>query len=137
MGRRFLFFGLGALISIIFLSRGPQNRMKKTFYAYIDYFSLDKRVIYHLENDSTTFSIRAECQLVYYSLSKDDLLEVLEGGEVNFEKSQTEKMPCQYYVVENMINEMELSITFKFCDKENTVKVMSFTNKTEEEVCNF
>ena len=137
MGRRFLFFGIGALISIIFLSLGPENRLKITFYDYIDYFSLDKRVIYHLENDSTTFSTKAECQLVYYSLSKEDLLEVLEDGEVNFEKSQTEKKPCQYYVVENMINEMELSVTFEFCDKVNTVKVMSFTAKMEEEVCNF
>ena len=137
MGRRFLFFGIGALISIIFLSLGPENRLKITFYDYIDYFSLDKRVIYHLENDSTTFSTKAECQLVYYSLSKEDLLEVLEGGQVNFEKSQTEKKPCQYYVVENTINEMELSVTFEFCDKVNTVKVMSFTDKTEEEVCNF
>ena len=137
MGRRFLFFGIGALISIIFLSLGPENRLKITFYDYIDYFSLDKRVIYHLENDSTTFSTKAECQLVYYSLSKEDLLEVLEGGEVNFEKSQTEKNPYQYYVVENMINEMELSVTFEFCDKVNTVKVMSFTAKMEEEVCNF
>jgi len=137
MGRRFLFFGIGALISIIFLSLGPENRLKKIFYDYIDYFSLDKRVIYHLENDSTTFSTKAECQLVYYSLSKEDLLEVLGGGEVNFEKSQTEKKPCQYYVVENMINEMELSVTFEFCDKVNTVKVMSFTAKMEEEVCNF
>mgnify|MGYP001199336985 CR=1 FL=1 len=137
MGRRFLFFGLGALISIIFLSLGPENRMKKTFYAYIDYFSLDKRVIYHLENDSTTFSTKAECQLVYYSLLKKDLLEVLEGGEVNFEKSKTEKTPCQYYVVENTIKEMELSVTFEFCDKANTVKVMGFTDKTEKEVCNF
>ena len=137
MGRRFLFFGIGALISIIFLSLGPENRLKITFYDYIDYFSLDKRVIYHLENDSTTFSTKAECQLVYYSLSKEDLLEVLEGGEVNFEKSQTEKKPYQYYIVENTINEMELSVTFEFCDKANTVKVMSFTAKTEEEVCNF
>jgi len=137
MGRRFLFFGIGVLISIIFLSLGPANRLKITFYDYIDYFSLDKRVIYHLENDSTTFSTKAECQLVYYSLSKDDLLEVLEGGEVNFEKSQTEKRPCQYYVVENMINEMELSVTFEFCDKANTVKVMGFTDKTEKEVCDF
>ena len=137
MGRRFLFFGIGALISIIFLSLGPENRLKITFYDYIDYFSLDKRVIYHLENDSTTFSTKAECQLVYYSLSKEDLLEVLEDGEVNFEKSQTEKKPCQYYIVENTINEMELSVTFEFCDKGNTVKVMSFTAKTEEEVCNF
>ena len=137
MGRRFLFFGIGALISIIFLSLGPENRLKKIFYDYIDYFSLDKRVIYHLENDSTTFSTKAECQLVYYSLSKEDLLEVLEDGEVNFEKSQTEKKPYQYYVVENTINEMELSVTFEFCDKANTVKVMGFSVKTEEEVCDF
>ena len=137
MGRRLLFFGFGALISIIFLSMGPENRMKKTFFAYVDYFNMDKRVITHLENDSTTFTIQSECQLVYYSLSKDDLLEVLEGGEVNFEKSQTEKRPCQYYVVENMINEMELSVTFEFCDKANTVKVIGFKTKTEEEVCDF
>ena len=137
MGRRFLFFGIGALISIIFLSLGPENRLKKTFYDYIDYFDMDKRVIYHLHNDSTTFSTKAECQLVYYSLSKEDLLEVLEGGEVNFEKSQTEKNPYQYYVVENTIKEMELSVTFEFCDKANTVKLMSFTANTEEEVCNF
>ena len=91
MGRRFLFFGFGALISIIFLSMDQKNSLKKTFYAYLDYFSMDKRVIWHLKNNTTTFSAKSECQLVYYSLSKEDLLSVLEGGEVNFEKSNTEK----------------------------------------------
>ena len=137
MGRRFLFFGIGALISIIFLSLGPENRLKITFYDYIDYFSLDKRVIYHLENDSTTFSTKAECQLAYYSLAKEDVLSVLDDGEVNFEKSKTEKSPCQFYVVENTIKETELSVTFEFCDKANTVKVMGFSVKMEEEVCDF
>ena len=42
MGRRLLFFGFGALISIIFLSMGPENRLKKTFYAYIDYFDMEE-----------------------------------------------------------------------------------------------
>ena len=92
MVRRFLFFGIGVLISVIFLSMGPENRLKKTFYDYIDYFDMDKRVIYHLHNDSTTFSTKAECQLVYYSLSKEDLLEVLEGGEVNFDLSEKIKI---------------------------------------------
>ena len=41
MGRRLLFFAFGAFISIILLSMGPENRMKKTFYAYIDYFNID------------------------------------------------------------------------------------------------
>ena len=74
MGRRFLLFGFGALISIFFLSLGPENKLKDTFYAYIDYFDIDKRVITHLVNDSTIFSTMAECQLVYYALSKEDPL---------------------------------------------------------------
>ena len=137
MLRRLLFFGFGALISIIFLSMGSENRLKETLHAYIDYFSLDKRVIWHLKNDSTTFSIKAECQLVYYSLTKEDILSVLDDGKVNFEKSKTEKSPCQFYVIENTIKEMDLSVTFQFCDTANTVKVMRLSVKMEEEACNF
>ena len=137
MGRRLLFFTFGAFISIILLSMGPENRMKKTFYAYIDYFNIDKRVIWHLENNITTFSTKAECQLVYYSLSETELLSVLNGGEVNFEKSNTEKTPCQFYVVQNSLNKMDLVVNFKFCDNESTVEVMGFTVNSEMEVCNF
>jgi hypothetical protein len=137
MGRRFLFFVFGALISIFLLSMGPENRLKKTFYAYIDYFSMDKRVIWHLENNTTIFSTKSECQLVYYSLSKEELLSVLEGGEVNFQKSNTEKTPCQFYVIENSLNEKNLAVSFKFCDSESTVEVMGFTLNSELEVCDF
>ena len=55
MYRRLLLFGFGALISMFFLSLGPENRLKNTFYAYLDYFDIDKRVITHLINDSTSF----------------------------------------------------------------------------------
>ena len=137
MGRRFLFFGFGALISIIFLSMGPENRLKKTFYAYIDYFDMDKRVITHLENDSTTFTIQSECQLVYYNITKQDLLLVLDDGEVNFKKSEKDAEPCQYYVVENKVNGDDLSVRFEYCYKPNTVRVMTFTSNNEQEVCNF
>jgi len=87
MRRRLLFFGFGALISIFFLSLGPENRLKDTFHAYVDYFNMDKRVISHLINDSTIFTAKAECQLVYYNMSKEDLLLVLDQGKVNFDLS--------------------------------------------------
>ena len=45
MLRRLMFFGAGALISIIFLSLGPENRLKSTFYSYVDYFNPEKRVV--------------------------------------------------------------------------------------------
>ena len=104
MIRRLVLFGFGALISIFFLSLGPENRLKKTFYAYIDYFNVNKRVIYHLYSDSTHFTAKSECQLVYYSLDKSTLLNVLDGGKVNFSKSEKDKEPCQIYMIENIIN---------------------------------
>ena len=138
MRRRFLFFGFGALISIFFLSLGPENRLKETFFAYIDYFDMDKRVITHLVNDSTSFTTMAECQLVYYNLTKDDLLTVLNKGKVNFDLSDKDGEPCKYYVVENTINGNNLSVKFELCYYNNkSVRVMTFTANKEEEVCNF
>ena len=140
MTRRLLFFGFGALISVFFLSMGPENRLKDTFFAYVDYFDMDKRVISHLYPNTTDpeFSTQAECQLVYYNLTKKDLLSVLEDGEVNFELSDEDGEPCQYYVIENSVKGIALSVTFELCYyNDKSVKVMTFTSNKEDEVCNF
>ena len=138
MIRRLLFFGLGVLISIFFLSMGPENRLKKTFYAYINYFDMDKRVITHLINESTTFTTMAECQLVYYNLTKDTLLSVLDKGKINFNVSEKDREPCQYYIVEGTISGHNLSVKFELCYYNNkSVKVINFTSNNEKEVCNF
>jgi len=149
MKRRLLFFGFGAFISVFFLSMGPENRLKDTFYAYMDYFDMDKRVITHLYPNTTDeqgnvisidtdFSTKAECQLVYYNLTKNDLLSVLEDGEVNFELSDEDGEPCQYFVIENLVNGNALSVTFELCYyNDKSVKVMTFTSNKEDEVCDF
>ena len=135
MLRRIILFGFGALISIFFLSLGPENRLKKTFYAYVDYFNVDKRVIYHLNSDETFFSSKSECQLVYYNLDKIKLLSVLDGGEVNFSKSDKDRKPCQLYFVENMINNNSAEVLFEYCSVDNKVTVKSFIINQEEGVC--
>ena len=149
MRRRILFFGFGAIISISFLSMGPENRLKKTFYAYLDYFDMDQRVISHLYPNTTDdegnvllidpeFSTQAECQLVYYNLTKEDLLSVLEDGEVNFELSDEDGEPCQYFVIENSVNGNALSVTFELCYyNDKSVKVMKFTSNNEKGACDF
>ena len=149
MRRRLLFFGFGALISIFFLSMGPENRLKKTFYAYLDYFDMNQRVISHLYPNTTDdegnlllidpeFSTQAECQLVYYNLTKKDLLSVLEDGEVNFELSDEDGEPCQYFVIENSIKGNALSVTFELCYyNDKSVKVIKFTYNKEKETCDF
>ena len=135
MLRRIILFGFGALISVFFLSLGPENRLKKTFYAYVDYFNVDKRVIYHLNSDETFFSTKSECQLVYYNLAKIELLSVLDGGEVNFSKSDKDRKPCQLYFVENMINNNSAEVLFEYCSVDNKVTVKSFIINQEERVC--
>tara|TARA_B100000767_G_scaffold11392_1_gene11026 strand:+ start:126 stop:545 length:420 start_codon:yes stop_codon:yes gene_type:complete len=137
MLRRFLFFGFGVIISIFFLSMGPTNRLKETFYAYLDYFDMDKRVITHLVNDSTIFSQKSECQLQYFEISKEELLTVLDEGNVNFDLSDEQGEPCQYFVVENTINKMELSVKFELCYYQNKrVTVMDFFVDGKNEICN-
>jgi len=138
MRRRLLLFGFGALISMFFLSFGPENKLKNTFYAYIDYFDMDKRVISHLRNDNTVFTFKAECQLVYYNILKEELLSVLDEGKVNFDLSDEDGEPCQYFVIENTVKGNDLSVEFELCYYNNkNVKVMAFTANKEQEVCNF
>ena len=115
----------------------------------MDYFDIDKRVITHLYPNTTdtdgnviaiatNFTTQAECQLVYYNITKEDVLTVLEDGEVNFDLSEEDGEPCQYYVIENSVKGFDLAVTFELCYYDDkSVKVMSFKANNEEEVCNF
>ena len=135
MIRRFILFGFGALISIVFLSMGPENRLKTTFYAYIDYFNIDKRVINHLITDSTIISENVECLLLEYEISKIQMLSVLYGGEVNFEKSNNKKNPCQIFVIENQDKLNSFEVTFEYCDIEEKVTVIDLSKIGDRRYC--
>ena len=137
MVRRVVLFGFGALISIFFLSLGPENRLKNTFYAYLDYFNLDKRVIYHLSKEDPFFSTKFECQIVYYNLDKSKILSVLDGGEVNFSKSNKKQDPCPIYVVENELEDNFIEVTFEYCADDKKVTILDFSINNEEGICEF
>jgi|TARA_B110000438_G_scaffold267161_1_gene281776 hypothetical protein len=134
MLRRLIFFGFGVFISIMFLSMGPENRLKNTFYAYIDYFNINKRVINHLISDSTIISDKVNCKMLEYNLSKDDMLSVLNNGKVNFDKSQTIKSPCQIFYIENQENLENYEVIFEFCDIKDRVTVIDLNLLNEESI---
>ena len=136
MIRRIILFGFGALVSIFFLSLGPENRLKTTFYAYIDYFDIDKRVIYHLKKDGVLFSDKAECQILYFEINKLNILKVLDGGKVNFSKSDKKKKPCQLYLIENQMNDNFYEVLFEFCPERKKVSVLDVMLNSEEYNCN-
>tara|TARA_B100000768_G_C11157165_1_gene322909 strand:+ start:262 stop:675 length:414 start_codon:yes stop_codon:yes gene_type:complete len=135
MFKRFVLFGFGVIISIFFLSLGPENRMKKTFYAYVDYFSINKRVITHLYSDNTIFTNISECQLVYFGLTKENILSVLDGGTVNFSKSDKKKSPCQLFLIENIVDSKVYEVLFKYCDVMEEVSVMNINIQDQPSVC--
>ena len=134
MLRRLVFFGFGVFISIMFLSMGPENRLKNTFYAYVDYFNINKRVINHLISDSTIISDKVNCKMLEYSLSKDDMLSVLNNGKVNFDKSQTIKSPCQIFYIENQESLKNYEVIFEFCDIKDRVTVIDLNLLNEENI---
>ena len=63
---------------------------------------------------------------------------MLNDGEVNFDLSDEDGEPCQYFMIENRINGNELLVEFELCYYNNkSVKVMAFTANNEQEVCDF
>ena len=108
MLRRLKFFGAGALISILFLSMGPENRMKDTFYAYIDYFNPEKRVVDQLLISDS---------IIYNDVSSVEIKNILEGAWVNHDLTNKSSYP-QFFVIENIIDEKNRRVSINFYDRE-------------------
>ena len=70
--------------------------------------------------------------------SKEDLLSVLDDGEVDFNISSPDGEPCQQYFIRNKVNGSDLLVEFELCYYNNkSVEVLSFTSNNEKEVCDF
>ena len=109
MFRRFKFFAAGALISILLLSMGPENRLQDTFYAYVDYFNPEKRVVSQL---SLSDSI-----VVFPEISEEDLNNILKVAWVNNVLSDKDSYP-QKFVLDNFVDGENVRLIVQFFDME-------------------
>ena len=117
MVRRFGIFLLGILLGVAFVRFAFPGR----FAEMGRYFSLDYRVMYHLQQDTIYMSPKAQCHLECLDVDQSQVLTVLDGGEVNFDKSEKNAVPCKLYTVEKE----ELSVLFELCEEK--VKVRDFS----------
>ena len=110
MGRRLLFFGFGALISIsaLYFLDDDSNRMKQTLYAYIDYFNPEKRVVNQLLLSDS---------IIYTNNDSSEIADFLEGSWVNHELTNKEKYP-QIFVLDNLVKEIPSRLKVHFHHKE-------------------
>ena len=114
MARRFFIFLFGVLLGVMVIRFAFPGR----FVEYAQYFNMDYRVLYHLKSDTIYISPNAKCHLGCLSLDQKDVLHVLEGGKINFAKSDQRTEACKYYVVEKE----SLSVGFDLCDEKVTLK---------------
>ena len=122
MLRRLMFFGAGALISIIFLSLGPENRLKSTFYSYVNYFNPEKRAV-----DQLLFS-----DSIILNNDSSEIANFLEGSWVNHELTNKEDYP-QIFVLDNLVEEITSRLTVHFYHKEDH-KIEGRTKKYSKSV---
>ena len=109
MLRRLMFFGAGALISIIFVSLlGTENRLKSTFYSYVDYFNPEKRVVGQLLLSDS---------IIYINNDSSEIANFLEGSWVNHALTNKEGYP-QIFVLDNLVEEILSRLTVHFYHKE-------------------
>ena len=109
MFRRLKFFTAGALISILILSLGPENRLKDTFYAYVDYFNPEKRVVSQITISDSI--------LVIPEISEKDLYNIYKGSWVNNDLSDKDSYP-QKFVLDNLVEGENVRLTVQFYDRE-------------------
>ena len=134
--RRFSLFFFGSFLGIFLLSFGPDNRLKQHFLAYVDYFDMNKRVIYHLKNSKTLFSNQVECQLTYHNLGKDQIMNLLNDGKVDFKRSIKKPNPCQLFFVKNRLKDDDLTVAFELCQiVEKTTTVLYFQINNDSITC--
>ena len=117
MARRFFIFLFGVLIGLMVIRFAFPGR----FVEYAQYFDINYRVLYHLKSDTINISPNAQCHLNCFNIEPKDVLNVLEDGSINFEKSDQRAELCKYYVVENE----SLSVGFELCDEKVTLKNFS------------
>tara|TARA_B100000902_G_scaffold399561_1_gene471027 strand:- start:18086 stop:18550 length:465 start_codon:yes stop_codon:yes gene_type:complete len=92
----------------MFLSIGPENRLKDTFNAYIDYLNPDKRVVGQIMLSDT---------ILYSINTKDEVNKFLEGSWVNYDKSDLQSYPKKF-TFENIIDSEKANLFCFFYDNE-------------------
>ena len=119
MARRLSIFFFGVLIG----GMGIRFAFPGRFVEYTQYFDMNYRVLYHLKSDTIYLRSRANCYLDGYNISQEEVLDVLDGGKINFQKSDQYSEPCKFYVVEKE----SLRVAFDLCHEKVTLRNFSIS----------
>ena len=131
MLRRLKLFGVGLFIGLAIIFSIP--KLKDNFLQYVDWGDSNEWVINNLKfefedttnKDNIIYSENLKKKLLEEDMDFAYLLKVLDGGWVNIKKSKKDIMPRKY-VIDNLVEENELSVHFSFDEKQHQVSVDDF-----------
>ncbi|MFV8225713.1 hypothetical protein [Christiangramia aquimixticola] len=109
-----LFFGI--VILIFFLSG------KKTSCDY----SPNARVLKNIKIKKRQFTSSSLAFFQKNEIDTSSVSAILENGDVDFNKSNTEAKPCNIYIVKGMVNSKELELQIVNCDSIATIKKAAY-----------
>ncbi|MDR5590397.1 hypothetical protein [Christiangramia sp. SM2212] len=121
---RLAYYGLGLFFGIVILLFFLGG--KKTSCDY----SPNARVLKNIRIKDRIFS---EESLAYFQNSDIDtsaVSEILENGDVDFNRSNTDAEPCNLYIISGKVLENELELEIENCDSTATIK-KAYTKKDE------
>tara|TARA_B100000963_G_C22640451_1_gene680093 strand:- start:16171 stop:16995 length:825 start_codon:yes stop_codon:yes gene_type:complete len=127
MTRRLSLFGLGALLSLIFLAfLSPENKLKNTFFAYLNYFDSDKRIVGQLLLSK---------EFNYLVSDEEDISLFLDNCWVNHDLSDKDSYP-QKFVLENVMPK-RLEASVYYCVNTSISKEVLLFIDTNSYILNF
>lgn len=110
-----LFFGI---ILLMFFLAG-----KKTSCDY----SPDARVLKNIRIKERKFSPEAQAFFEQKNIDTSIVSTILNNGDINFSKSDTEGDPCNVYFVTGTSNDQDLEMLFENCDSIATLQSIRFS----------
>ena len=113
---RFGYFSIGLFFGIIILIFFLSGKR-----ASCDY-SPNDRVLKNIRTKSRTFSPEALSYFQQNNIDTAKVSQILENGNVDFEKSNTQGDPCNIYVISDEIENEILELQIENCDTLATLK---------------
>lgn len=114
--KRILFFAIGLFIGIIFVKIIFDK--KDVSFDYLP----NERVLKTLRTKHRTFEDKALLFFQEQSIDTSEIESLLTKAEVNFDKSQQRKKPCNFYYIESAHQNKTLALEIKNCDTLVTIQ---------------
>lgn len=113
--KRLGFYLFGVSIGVLFLAFFFKKKTEDTG-VYFCYFP-NCRTLKDIRSKPMQYSDAVKEQLQNKELDTTDIVGLLTNGDVDFGRSKTKTTPCKTYIVEGVVNDMEMIATVRNCNK--------------------